>query len=183
MMPGPSTGERLAQGRRDDSARRRQRVLNVLGQLSRDGGPVSVSAVARSAGVDRTFLYRHPDLLAHVHALATEPPPGAGRGPTVSRASLQADLLAANARCTRLSEQVRQLEQRLSEALGEQVWRSTGLGPPTDIDRLQARITELEQQNFDQRLQLEEKGEELSAARAANRELTKTVNQEAGRTS
>ncbi|MFF4749670.1 DUF6262 family protein [Streptomyces sp. NPDC002514] len=182
MTPTPSSGERLAQGRRADSARRRQRVRNVLDQLSRKGGTVSVSAVARSAGVDRTFLYRHPDLLAHVHALATESPPDSGKGPTVSRASLQADLLAANARCTRLSEQIRQLEQRLSEALGEQVWRSTGIGPPTDIDRLQVRITELEQQTLDLRLQLEEKDEELSAARAANRELTKTVNQEPGRT-
>ncbi|GGV83071.1 hypothetical protein [Streptomyces massasporeus] len=55
--------------------------------------------------------------------------------------------------------------------------QSTGIGPPADIDRLQARITELEQQNVDLRLQLEEKDEELSAARAANRELTKTINQ------
>lgn len=138
---------------------------------------MSVSAVARSAGVDRTFLYRHPDLLAHVHALATEPPPHAGRGPTVSRTSLQADLLTANARGARLTEQVRQLEQRLSEALGQQIWQRTGIGPSADIDRLQARITELEQQNLDLRLQLEEKDDELSAARAANRELTKTINQ------
>ncbi|WP_327256557.1 hypothetical protein [Streptomyces sp. NBC_01244] len=183
MTPGPSAGERLIEGRRADSARRRQRVLNVLDELSRNGGTVSVSAVARSARVDRTFLYRHPDLLAHVHVLATEPPPGTGKGPTVSRASLHADLLTANARCTRLSEQVRRLEQRLSEALGEQVWRSTGIGPPTDIDRLQVRITELEQQNLNLRLQLGEKEEELTAARAANRELTKAINQEPGRTS
>ncbi|MFJ2867461.1 DUF6262 family protein [Kitasatospora sp. NPDC087314] len=173
-----SAGERLAQGRRDDSARRRERVLKVINQLARDGGTVSVSAIARSAGVDRSFLYRHPDLLAHVHALASEPPPTPGKGPAVSRASLQADLLAANARSTRLAEQVRQLEQRLSEVLGEQVWRTSGVGPPSDIDRLQARITELEQQNLDLNLQLGEKEEELSAARAANRELTKTINQE-----
>lgn len=183
MTPQPRTSERLAQGRRNDSERRRQRVLNVLDQLSRSGGTVSVSAVARSAGVDRTFLYRHPDLLARVHTLATEPPPDAGRGPTVSRASLQADLLAANARGARLTERIQQLEQRLSEALGQQIWQSTGIGPPMDIDRLQARVTELEQQNVDLRLRLEETDDELSAARAANRELTKTINQEHGKTS
>ncbi|MCX4745536.1 DUF6262 family protein [Kitasatospora sp. NBC_01287] len=182
MTTKPSAGERLAQGRRDDSARRRQRVLKVVNQLAREGGSVSVSAVARGAGVDRTFLYRHPDLLAHVHALAAEPPPNPGKGPTVSRASLQADLLAANARSTRLAEQIRQLEQRLSEALGEQVWRNSGIGPPSDIDRLQARITELEQQNLDLHLQLDERDEELNAARTANRELTKTINHETGRT-
>ncbi|MBV9024859.1 MAG: hypothetical protein JO362_13975 [Streptomycetaceae bacterium] len=181
-MTAPRTaGERLAQGRRDDSARRRQRVLNVIDKLSRNGGQVSVSAVARNAGVDRTFLYRHPDLLAHVHVLATQPLPDNGKGTAVSRASLQADLLAANARCTRLTEQIRQLEHRLSEALGEQVWRSSGIGPPTDIDKLQARITELEQQNLDLKLQLEDQADELSAARAANRELTKSLNHDRGR--
>ncbi|MFF4315784.1 hypothetical protein [Streptomyces sp. NPDC001507] len=85
--------------------------------------------------------------------------------------------MAANARGARLTEQVRQLEQRLSEALGQQIWQRTGIGPPADTDSLQARITELEQQNLDLRLRLEEKDEELSAARAANRELTKTINQ------
>jgi hypothetical protein len=105
------------------------------------------------------------------------------RGPAVTQASLKADLMAANARSIRLTEQVRQLEQRLSKILGEQVWRDSGIGPPADIDTLQTRITELEQQNVDLRLQLEEKDEELSAARAANRELTKNINHEPRRTS
>jgi len=37
----------------------------------------------------------------------------------VTRASLQADLLAAHERAARLNAQVRQLEKRLSGALGE----------------------------------------------------------------
>ncbi|MGW5563712.1 hypothetical protein ACWEWD_09855 [Streptomyces tendae] len=69
------------------------------------------------------------------------------------------------------------IEHHLSEALGQHIWHSTGIGPPADIDRLHIRITELEQQNLDLRLQLEETNKELSAARAANRELTKSLNQ------
>lgn len=53
-------------GRQADSARRRQRVLDVLGRVAGSGDGVSVAGVARAARVDRTFLYRHPDLLALV---------------------------------------------------------------------------------------------------------------------
>ena len=74
---------------------------------------------------------------------------------------------------------VRQLEQRLSDALGEQAWRESGLGAPADIDALHQKITHLEQQAADLRLQLEERGDELSAARAANRELMTRLNQSA----
>jgi hypothetical protein len=37
-----------------------------------------VSGIARAASVDRTFLYRHRDLLAQVRALETAPPATAG---------------------------------------------------------------------------------------------------------
>jgi hypothetical protein len=64
---------------------------------------------------------------------------------------------------------VQQLEKRLSEALGEQAWRQSGLGAPDDIDALKQRTVTLEPQVVDLRLQLEERGDELAAARAANR--------------
>jgi hypothetical protein len=53
----------MLDGRHDDSRRRRQRVLAVLHQAAAAGDPISASAIARAAGVDRTFLYRHRDLL------------------------------------------------------------------------------------------------------------------------
>ena len=102
-------------------------------------------------------------------------PPGGATAP--SRASLQADLLAANDRCRRLSDQVRVLERRLSAELGQHVWERTGIGAPADIDGLQARILNLEQQVLDLKIQLDERTEELETARSANRELTKIVNQ------
>jgi hypothetical protein len=167
----------MAKGRQADSARRRQRVIAALNTAVSDGTEISVAGIARAAGVDRTFFYRHRDLLAQLHAHETTPPAaGDGNGPGVSRASLQTDLLAAGERAARLHNRVQQLEKRLSEALGEQAWRESGLGTPADIDALNQKIIHLEQQAIDLRLQLEEQGEELAAARATNRELMTQLN-------
>jgi Family of unknown function (DUF6262) len=167
----------ITKGRQADSARRRQRVVAALSKAVSDGTEISVSGIARAAGVDRTFFYRHRDLLAQLHALeATPPAAGDSNGPGVSRASLQTDLLAAGERAARLNSRVQQLEKRLSEALGEQAWRESGLGTPADIDALNQKITHLEQQAIDLRLQLEEQGEDLAAARATNRELMTQLN-------
>jgi hypothetical protein len=167
----------MTKGRQADSARRRQRVIAALSKAVRDGAEISVSGIARAAGVDRAFFYRHRDLLAQLHALeATPPAAGDSNGPGVSRASLQTDLLAAGERAARLHSRVQQLEKRLSETLGEQAWRESGLGTPADTDALNQKITHLEQQAIDLRLQLEEQGEELAAARAANRDLMSQLN-------
>ena len=166
----------MTKGRQADSARRRQRVIAALNKAASDGTEISVSAIARAAGVDRAFFYRRRDLLAQLNALETSPPAtGDGNGPGVSRASRPTDLLAAG-EGARLHSQVRQLEKRLSGALGEQAWRESGLGTPADIDALNHKIIHLEQQAIDLRLQLEERGEELAAARATNRELMTQLN-------
>src|SRR5450631_3767495 len=120
----------MTKGRQADSTRCRQRVIKILNDAMNDGEPISVSAIARRAGVDRTFLYRHPDLLEQVHLLEAEPPNTPRTGPAVSRASLQADLLNAQQRCTRLATHIQQLEKRLSTELGEQAWKQSGLGAP-----------------------------------------------------
>ena len=172
----PRTGA-MTKGRQADSARRRQRVITALRNAVSDGTEISVAGIARAAGVDRTFFYRHRDLLARLHALEASPPAtGGSTGPAVSRASLQTDLLAAGERAARLHSRVLQLEKRLSEALGEQAWRDSGLGTPADIDALNQKIIHLEQQTIDLRLQLEEQGEDLAAARATNRELMAQAN-------
>jgi hypothetical protein len=168
--------EAMAKGRQADSARRRQRVIAALNKTTADGAEISVSGIARAAGVDRSFLYRHRDLLTQIHALEAAPPATSSAGPAVTRTSLQADLLAAHDRAIRLNARVQQLEHRLSEALGEQAWRESGLGTPADIDALNQKITHLEQQATDLRLQLEERDEDLAAARAANRELIAQLN-------
>lgn len=165
----------MTDGRRADSARRRERVLKTLDAMLRSGGDITVSGLARAARVDRTFLYRHRDLLERVHAAASAPP-REGRIAAVSRASLRADLANALERNKRLTTRVRQLEKRLSESLGEAAWAESGLGAPADIDQLQRSIAMLEQHLADTKGQLDERTEELDAARAANRELTRALN-------
>jgi hypothetical protein len=166
----------MLDGRRAESTRRRQRVLAALDRAATEGSQINASGIARAAGVDRTFLYRHRDLLEKIHALQADPAPGEHPGPAVTRASLQADLLAAHERVARFSARIQQLEKRLSEALGEQTWRESGLGAPADIDSLHQRISQLEQHNLDLQQQLDERDEDLAAARAANRELMAQLN-------
>ena len=62
------------------------------------------------------------------------------------------------------------------QALGEQTWRESGLGAPADIDALHQRINQLEQHNLDLQQQLDERDEDLTAARATNRELMARLN-------
>jgi Family of unknown function (DUF6262) len=177
QSPAPARTEKMHAGRQADSARRRQRVITAINQASSNGTEISVAGIARAAAVDRTFLYRHRDLLEKIHALEAAPPAaGQAAGPAVTRASLQADLLAAHERAVRLSAHVRQLEKRLSEALGEQAWRESGLGALSDTDALNDKISQLEQQAADLRIQLSERDDELAAARAANRELMTRIN-------
>jgi hypothetical protein len=75
-----------------------------------------------------------------------------------------------------MAARTQQLETRLSELLGEHAWRATGLGAPTDIDEFQQRIVTLEQQIVELRLQIEERDQDLTAARAANRERMAQLN-------
>lgn len=168
----------MRDGRQANSERRRQRVATAVRNAAKNGTPISVSAIARQAGVDRSFLYRHRDLLEIVHAAELEPaaqdPAG---GSPVSRASLQADLANAQARNTRLAARVQQLEKRLSQALGARAWQESGLGAPADIDELQRKITRLEQHNVELTSALEEARSDLDAARVANRDLTRALNQ------
>ena len=174
----PGNDERttaMRQGRQADSARRHQRVIATLQRATNDGTEISASAIARAARVDRSFIYRHRDLLAQIQAHQGTPP-AAADGPAVTRASLHADLLAAGERATRLTSRIRQLETRLSETLGEQAWHESGLTVTPDINALNQKINHLEQQTVDLRLQLDERDQDLTAARATNRELMAQLN-------
>src|SRR6266702_2669653 len=73
------------------------------------------------------------------------------------------------------------LGSRRAGALGEHAWRQSGLGAPADIDALTCKITGLEQQVIDLRMQLDERDQDLAAARAANRELMAQINTTATR--
>lgn len=173
MMPNP-----MIDGRRADTSRRRQRVLTTLEAAVADGTQISVAGIARAAGVDRTFLYRHKDLLAQIYSAQAVPTSITANETAVSRESLKADLANAQHRITRFAARNALLERKLSELLGQQVWRESGLGAPVDVEQLQQRITSLEQQVVDLTGRLEERDQELGAARDANRELFTNMNKQ-----
>jgi hypothetical protein len=105
------------------------------------------------------------------------PPPEGGRIAAVGRASLRAELTNALERNRWLTVRVRQLEPPLPESLGENTLQESGLDASADIDQLQRRITLLEQDLAGISGQLDERTEELDAARAANRKLPRALNQ------
>ena len=147
----------------------------ALGQLAAEGQEISVSAVARKAGVDRSFLYRHHDLRAQIHARSAAPA-ASPASTAASKHSLLADLANLREQNQRLRKQNTDLTARLSEVLGEEVFRASGIGRSDDSEALRTRIGQLEQQVLDLRQELEERTDDLDAARAANRDLIARVN-------
>jgi len=150
----------------------------ALDRLRTNGDEITVSAVARTAGVDRSFLYRHHDLRSQILTLAAEPEPHpASTG--ISRRSLLADLANLRAHNERLRHQNAKLTERLSEILGEQVFHDAGLTRTDETSTLQKRVAELEQQLLNRRQDLQDRDDELAAARAANRDLMTRLNSRA----
>jgi transposase-like protein len=168
--------ESLIAARRRDTTRRRQRVLDALDQLAAAGQGISVSAVARKAGVDRSFLYRHHDLRAQIHARSAAPSASPAASATASRQSLLADAANLREQNQRLRRQNTDLTARLSEVLGEEVFRTSGIGRTDDPEALRTRVGQLEQEVLDLRQELEERTDDLDAARAANRDLMTLAN-------
>jgi hypothetical protein len=128
---------------RADTTRRRERVLAALAEARSRGAEVTATGIAQQALIDRTFLYRHPDLLEQLPAAQTQPHDNT-LGPAASVASLQADLLAAHEHAARLAAHNQHLVRRLSQALGDQAWRESGLGAPHNRahpERHRARTT------------------------------------------
>ena len=150
-------------------------MINAENRLAAAGDDLSVSSVARAARVHRSFIYRHSDLHAAVHHQAARDTTPSD-GTRASRQALQADLANALERSTRQAQRISQLEKKLSHVLGDNAWRESGLGAPTDIDALQQRITSLEQQLGDVATQLAAREDDLDAARNANRELMAQLN-------
>ena len=165
----------LAAARADDSARRHDRVVRALDALTTAGAEITVSAVARAARVHRSFIHRHPQLHAAVTAAQREPVLVATDS-GVSVASLHTELANMHAQNTRLARHITLLETRLSEALGKQAYKASGLGVVDETSDLRRYIAELEQRTAELTEQLGDREDELNAARAANSELMAELN-------
>ena len=165
----------LAAARSEDSARRHDRVVRALDALTTAGAEITVSAVARAARVHRSFIHRHPQLHAVVTAAQREPA-FVATDSAVSVASLHTELANMHAQNTRLARHITLLETRLSEALGKQAYKASGLGVVDETSDLRRYIAELEQRTAELTEQLRDREDELNAARAANREFMAELN-------
>jgi hypothetical protein len=96
---------------------------------------------------------------------------------SVSRAPLRAHLAHAQRGDAGLAVRIQKLEKHLSSRLGEQARRESGLGAPTDIEELQRTVIRLEQRNVELTAGQEACRADLQAAREANREPTRTLEQ------
>jgi Family of unknown function (DUF6262) len=111
----------LAAARRRAAATRR-RAVTALRRMDRAGLPITFDALAREAGVSRSWLYSQPDLRAEVERLRARRGPSSASRPVPDRqrasdASLLRRLESATERIRHLEAQNQQLREAL--ALGQ----------------------------------------------------------------
>ena len=97
-------------------------MLNAIRQLDRAAEPVTVAGVAALAGVDRSYIYAHPDLLEQIRQQRNTTPVKLAPRPVAERstlASLHARLTSAHEEISRLKAENRKLRDRLAVTLGD----------------------------------------------------------------
>ena len=118
--------EALATFQSQRSAQRRSAVMNAIRQLGRAAHPITVAGVAALAGVDRSYIYDHPELLDQIRQQRDTTPVKLAPRPAAERstlASLQARLTSAHDEIARLKAENRTLRDRLAVTLGD-AWQA-----------------------------------------------------------
>jgi hypothetical protein len=102
------------------NARRHQAALaaahQAINQLRREGKSVNYAAVAHTAGVSRTWLYRQDQIRDLINQLSHPGPPATAQ--RASSDSLRQRLDTARAEITRLQAENRSLRDQLARQLG-----------------------------------------------------------------
>jgi len=102
----------------------RAKAIRALRELDHAGAPVSFEAVARAAGVSRSWLYAQPGIRAEIerlrHRTQRAPSPAIPAGQRASDTSLLSRLQAALEHNRKLAEDNQRLRRQLAQALGDQ---------------------------------------------------------------
>jgi AraC-like DNA-binding protein len=127
--------------------RTRWQALRALRRLDATGGPITFEAVAREAGVSRSWLYTQDDLRAEIGRLRERhrPPSPTPSTPDRQRAStnsLLRRLEVATERIQRLEQANRELHEALAQALGT-TRTARVLGDATKHDTPERRAAKL----------------------------------------
>jgi hypothetical protein len=119
MPPADNTAV-LAQATRRRAAQARTRAEGAVAAAGRAGRPTTVAALAKTAGVSRSWLYTQPDLITTIRQLQQRQPAPerTGRQPA-SLTSLQRRLDTALARIKHLRADNAELTRQLETAHGE----------------------------------------------------------------
>jgi hypothetical protein len=110
----------------------RAKAVRAVRELDQAGTPITFEAVARAAGVSRSWLYAEADLRSEIERLRdatrrTPPPsPSIPRTQRASDASLRTRLEAALRRNQELTQENQRLRRQLAHALGDQRTAPTG---------------------------------------------------------
>jgi hypothetical protein len=130
------------------SQRAQEQAAAALHRLDSAGRAVSFDAVAKEAGVSRSWLYTQPHLRAEIERLRRRQRPSPGpvipERQRASDPSLRARLIAAHAHINELHAENRRLRAALAEALGANRTAATRDTPVDDTDHnreLQVRAT------------------------------------------
>jgi hypothetical protein len=121
-MPADNTHLVVAAARRRAQATRR-RAVAALRRMNVAGATISFDALAREAGVSRSWLYTQPDLRAEIERrrdpLPAPPRPAPPERQRCTDASLRQRLELATTRIRELETDNKRLRQALAEALGD----------------------------------------------------------------
>jgi hypothetical protein len=121
-MPADNTAHLITAARRRRELTR-AKAVRALRELGHAATPVTFEAVARKAGVSRSWLYAQPDICAEIQhlrdATARAPARTVPARQHASHASLLARLETALARNRELTSENQRLRRELAYALGE----------------------------------------------------------------
>lgn len=112
----------LERFQRERSQATRAAIIAAVGELDRAGHQINISALARKAGVDRSYLYEHPDLLERIRALGSARSTHRPTRPAAEQASLEslrARLEVAHTELNRLRAENNEQRRALELGLGK----------------------------------------------------------------
>jgi hypothetical protein len=114
----------LTEASRRRSQATRRRAVAALRCMDTSGLPITIDAIAREAGVSRSWIYSQPDLRAEAGRLRDRPRPATGGAAVPDRqrtsdASLLRRVEVATQRIRELEADNKRLRAALAEALGE----------------------------------------------------------------
>ena len=124
-MPRADNSHFVIAAARRRAAATHKRAVSTLRRMDKAGLPITFDAVAREAGVSRSWLYNQPDLRTEVERLRARRYPPTPHAPVPHRQrasdpSLLQRLQAATERIKHLEGENRQLREALAHALGQQ---------------------------------------------------------------